>query len=165
MSSLKENGLPTQSTTSPLCFLVATWFGTGLSSIAPGTVGTLATLPVHFALILLPTPVHFAMIALLALGGMVCAGRLAKARGEKDPQIIVVDESAGVLFALFFVRDAGWLAVIAAVVLFRVLDIFKPWPIRALENLRPAGLGIMADDLAAGLVAGLAVLVGAGLFT
>ena len=142
------------------CFWFATWFGTGLSPKAPGTVGTLATVPLHFVLVLLPPELHLAALAVIIGLGIWCADAVARANGVKDPQFVVVDESAGVLLALFLVRDAGWLALIAAVLGFRLFDIWKPWPIHALESLRPAGLGIMADDIAAGLVAGLLVLAG-----
>lgn len=144
----------------PACFWLATWFGTGLSPKAPGTIGTLATVPVHFALVLLPAWLHLGLIALLFGLGVFCADRIARTRGVKDPQFVVVDESAGVLLALFLVRDFGLLALAAGVVLFRLFDIVKPWPIGALENLRPAGLGIMADDIAAGLLAGILVFAG-----
>ena len=147
----------------PPCFWLATWFGTGLSPKAPGTVGTLATVPVHFALVLLPAWLHLGLIGLLIGLGTFCADRIARARGVKDPQFVVVDESAGVLLALFLVRDFGLVALVAGVVLFRLFDIVKPWPIGALENLRPAGLGIMADDIAAGLVAGILVYAGMSL--
>lgn len=141
-------------TASTAGFWLATWFGAGLSPIAPGTVGTLATVPLHFALMLLPAIWHFGFVAILAVLGAISAESVARARNQTDPQIVVVDESAGVLLALFLVRDTGWLGVVAAVLLFRGFDIWKPWPIGKLESLRPAGLGIMADDIAAGLAAG-----------
>ena len=146
------------------CFWFATWFGTGLSPRAPGTVGTLATVPVHFALVLLPAWLHLCLIGAVIGLGIFCADRVARAHGVKDPQFVVVDESAGVLLALFLVRDAGLVALAAGIVLFRLFDIVKPWPIGALENLRPAGLGIMADDIAAGLVAGILVFAGMSFF-
>lgn len=157
-----EGGPGTKGAT--LCFWLATWFGAGLSPLAPGTVGTLAALPVHFVLLLLPASWHLGLVAVLALVGMACADSVARSREQKDPQIIVIDESAGVLLALFLVRDGGWMGIVAAVVLFRVLDIWKPWPIDLLENLRPAGLGIMADDVAAGLLAGSVVWLALGVW-
>ncbi|MBU1174256.1 MAG: phosphatidylglycerophosphatase A [Alphaproteobacteria bacterium] len=145
------------------CFVLATWFGAGLSPVAPGTVGTIAALPAHFVLSLLPDPAHLAALAMLTVLAVVCAGVLAGEAGQEDPQIVVVDEVVGVLLALLVIGDAGVMGVVAAVVLFRLFDIFKPWPIGALERLRPAGLGIVADDLAAGLVAGSIVLAASGL--
>ena len=97
-------------TASTAGFWLATWFGAGLSPIAPGTVGTLATVPLHFALMLLPAPWHFGFVAILAVLGTISAESVARARNQTDPQIVVVDESAGVLLALFLVRDLGWSA-------------------------------------------------------
>lgn len=138
-------------------FWLATWFGTGLSPKAPGTVGTLATVPLHFALIQLPSLAHLGVIIALTILGTLSADLLSRDMQLEDPQIVVVDESAGVLLALWLAGSNALLAVIAATVLFRLLDIVKPWPISAAEKLRPAGVGIMADDLVAGLVAGLVV--------
>jgi phosphatidylglycerophosphatase A len=138
-------------------FWFATWFGTGLAPIAPATVATLVTLPLHFALIYLPSPVHFAIIAGMAVFGVLAADRLARDMNEHDPQIVVVDESVSILLALWIAMPGDWIGVVAVTVLFRLLDIYKPWPVRLLERLKPNGLGIMADDIAAGLIAGLVV--------
>ena len=123
-------------------------------------MGTLATVPAHFLLIQLP--VHWHLVTLLALivAGTWSANKLALESGLEDPQIVVIDESAGVLLALFLAGATGWFGLVAAIVLFRLLDITKPWPIGATEKLKPAGVGIMADDLVAGLIAGLIVLAG-----
>ncbi len=138
-------------------FWLATWFGTGLAPKAPGTVGTLATVPVHFLLIQLPTYGHLASLVLLTILGTYSANKLAHEMNLEDPQIVVVDESAGVLLALFLIGTTNWIGVIAAIVLFRILDMTKPWPISAAEKLKPAGIGIMADDIIAGLAAGILV--------
>jgi phosphatidylglycerophosphatase A len=136
-------------------FWVATWFGTGMSPRAPGTIGTLATIPAHFLLIQFPSSVHLACIVALVVLGTWSADHLAREMQLKDPQIVVIDESAGVLLALWLVGSNNWLAIVVAVLLFRLLDIVKPWPISAAERLRPAGVGIMADDVVAGIAAGL----------
>lgn len=141
-------------------FWLATWFGAGLSPTAPGTVGTLASVPVHFLLILLPVYWHLIAIIALIMAGTWSANKLANEMQLEDPQIVVVDESAGVLLALFVAGSTSLIGVVAAVILFRLLDITKPWPISAAENLKPAGVGIMADDLVAGLVAGLVTAFG-----
>jgi phosphatidylglycerophosphatase A len=138
-------------------FWFATWFGTGLAPVAPATVATLVTLPLHFALIYLPSPLHFSIVVAMAIAGVVAADRLARDMNEHDPQIVVVDESVSILLALWIAMPGDWVGVVAVFVLFRLLDIFKPWPLRLLERLRPDGLGIMADDLAAAVIAGLAV--------
>ncbi|MEP0944211.1 MAG: phosphatidylglycerophosphatase A [Rhizobiaceae bacterium] len=141
----------------------ATWFGTGLAPKAPGTVGTLATVPLHFLLIQLPYAIHLAFLIIFILLATWSAHRTAQELNLKDPQIVVVDESAGVLLALFLMGPTTLWTVIAAVVLFRLFDMTKPWPISAAEKLQPAGVGIMADDIVAGIVAGLIVFWGAPL--
>jgi phosphatidylglycerophosphatase A len=135
-------------------FWLATWGGAGLVPRAPGTVGTLAALPAHFLLTLMPAGWHLLVVVLVLALGTLAAGTVAAGLAEEDPQIIVVDESASVLVGLWIAMPAGWAGVIAVVVLFRLLDIYKPWPIRAAERLRPAAIGIMADDVAAALLAG-----------
>ena len=144
-------------------FWFATWFGSGLAPKAPGTAGTLATVPLHFLLIQLPYAAHLAFLIVFVLVATWSANRLADEMKLKDPQIVVVDESAGVLLGLFLMGPTTLWTVIAAVVLFRILDMTKPWPISAVEKLQPAGVGIMADDVVAGIMAGLIVLWGAPL--
>ena len=144
-------------------FWFATWFGTGLAPKAPGTVGTLATVPLHFALIQLPTEAHLSFLVVFTLLGTWSANQLAKEMNLKEPQIVVIDESAGILLALFLMGPTGLWTVIATVILFRLFDMTKPWPISAVEKLQPPGVGIMADDILAGIVAGLIVLWGAPL--
>jgi phosphatidylglycerophosphatase A len=139
----------------PFRFWYATWFGTGLSPWAPGTVATLASVPVHFLLATLGAPFHLLVIAAMTAAGCWAAAHVVHTVGDDDPQIVVIDETVSVLLALWIVGPATIAGMILAVALFRVLDIAKPWPIRAAERLRPAALGIMADDLLAGLAAGL----------
>ena len=136
-------------------FWFATWFGTGLAPKAPGTVGTLATVPLHFILIQLPALAHVIFLLGFVALATWSANRLAEDMKMKDPQIVVVDESAGVMLALFLMGPTTLWTVITAVVLFRILDMTKPWPISSVEKLQPAGVGIMADDIVAGIVAGL----------
>jgi phosphatidylglycerophosphatase A len=129
-------------------FALATWFGCGLSPVAPGTVGTIAALPVYFALRGRgPAALVAASLAIAAVG-VWSAGVVADHTGSEDPQIVVIDEVAGVLLALA-VAPFGLAGVAAAVVLFRLFDVTKPWPARAAERL-PRGWGVVLDDLAAG---------------
>jgi len=146
-------------------FWLATWFGTGLSPKAPGTVGTLASVPAHFLLIQLPVVWHLIALVGLIVIGTWSAQKLADEMNLEDPQIVVIDETAGVLLALFLAGSTTLPGVVAAVILFRLFDITKPWPISAAETLKPAGVGIMADDLVAGLVAGLITAIGINLLT
>ena len=93
--------------------------------------------------------------------GTWASQRISDALGQEDPQRVVVDEVAGVLIAMACVRNsAPWLSAVAFV-LFRFFDITKVGPIRAAEHARPAGVGIMADDLVAGVFAGILARLGA----
>ncbi|MBK7583688.1 MAG: phosphatidylglycerophosphatase A [Myxococcales bacterium] len=135
--------------------VVATWFGCGRSPVAPGTVGTLGALPLHLALRLLgPIPYATTVVLITALGTWA-ANREAERLGEEDPQSVVVDEVAGVLLGLLIARGAGVKAELLAVALFRLFDIWKPGPIDAIQHLEPKGVGIMADDILAGALAGV----------
>jgi phosphatidylglycerophosphatase A len=94
---------------------------------------------------------------MLALGIPLC-GRTARAIGVKDHGAIVWDEIVGVMITLGLVAT-GPRSLVAGFALFRLLDILKPWPIRVVDRKVDGGLGVMADDLVAGLVAGLAILL------
>jgi len=144
--------------------LAATVFGVGRSPVAPGTVASLVSLPIAWIVMAYGGP-----FVLLALGGTVFIFGLwasevyAVQQGNSDPSECVIDEVAGqfVACALAPLSIAGFAA---AFVLFRLFDISKLWPVSAAERL-PGGLGIMTDDLVAGLFAGaiVAVFVSVGL--
>ena len=135
--------------------LVATWFGCGLSPKAPGTVGSIGAVPLHLALAMLGPLPHAAAIVALSLGGIWASNEIAKAEGIEDPQKVVIDEVCGTLIAMGMVSGASWQIRLLALVLFRVLDITKPGPIDSVQRLEPPGVGIMADDLLAGVAAGV----------
>ena len=136
--------------------LVATFFGAGRHKPGPGTWGSLATVIVWALAIshippanrILATIVAAAVVTLI---GIPAATLVARASGAKDPQFVVIDEVAGQLVTLIAV-PLGWKTFLAGLILFRVFDIWKPFPIRRLERL-PEGTGIVVDDLGAGLYA------------
>jgi phosphatidylglycerophosphatase A len=136
-----------------LALLLGQWFGCGLSPRAPGTVGSVGALPLFWALRDLPAA-YWVTTGIVSTLGILVSNRCATLLGEKDPSSVVIDEVAGVLIALGFVRMSPWWALVTAWVLFRVLDIAKPGLIDRVQYLKPPGLGIMADDLLAGLGAG-----------
>jgi phosphatidylglycerophosphatase A len=136
--------------------LIATWFGCGLNSKAPGTVGSLGAIPLHLLLCRLSPGAHIAAVIITTATGIWAAQREALESGQDDPQRVVIDEVAGTLIAMGLVRTRSVSRQLAALVLFRALDIWKPGPIRTAENAKPKGLGIMLDDLVAGLGAGVA---------
>lgn len=134
--------------------LLATWFGCGLSPKAPGTVGSLGAVPLHVLLSQLGPVPHIAAILGLSVLGTWASNVVARAEGIEDPQKVVIDEVCGTLIAMGMVHHAGWGLRLLALGLFRVFDIVKPGPIDTVQRLQPPGLGIMADDLLAGIAAG-----------
>jgi phosphatidylglycerophosphatase A len=143
---------------------LATWFGCGYAPLAPGTAGSAGALALAILLAYAGwKPWHFGALALALLpAGVWAAGRLARRLREKDPGAVVIDEVIGQWISIAGATALNWKAWLAAFLLFRALDIWKPWPARRLENL-PGGYGIVADDVAAGIYAAL-VLFAAGCF-
>ncbi len=133
--------------------LIATWFGAGYVRKAPGTVGTLAALP--FAMIFAAIDGENALLiaALIAIPlGVWSAEKYMAAVKVHDPGAVVIDEVAGMWIALLPVADAlTWQAVVIGFVVFRFLDIFKPWPISWADIELRGGLGVMLDDILAGM--------------
>lgn len=128
--------------------------GTGLLHIAPGTWGTALGVAIYFALAGLAPGLYWVVITLLfAIGVPLCA-RTSAALGIKDHPAIVWDEIVGALVTLGFGAPTLVLVVIGFI-LFRALDIAKPGPIGVVDRRLGGGLGIMADDLLAGICAGL----------
>jgi len=134
---------------------LATWFGCGASKLAPGTMGSFGAIPVHLGLRLLPLPVHLAAVAGITALGVWSANEMSKAMGVEDPQCVVIDEVAGTLIAMSMVRNAPIGVQVLALGLFRLFDIWKPGVIDTVQNAKPEGVGIMADDVLAGLLAGV----------
>jgi phosphatidylglycerophosphatase A len=138
-----------------LALALATWFGCGYAPKGPGTAGSLGAVAVALLLAHLtgPEPWRLPILAAVATPvGIWAAGRTAEIRASKDPQIVVIDEVLGQWVALAAAGAGNLYHVASAFVLFRLFDIFKPWPVRRLESL-PGGVGIVADDLMAGLYA------------
>jgi phosphatidylglycerophosphatase A len=100
------------------------------------------------------------LLVLVLLGpGIWAATRTARLVGKKDPGLVVVDEVLGQWVTLAGARVLNWKTLVAGFLLFRLFDIWKPWPVRTLERL-PEGVGIVADDLAAGLYGALILYIG-----
>jgi phosphatidylglycerophosphatase A len=137
---------------------IATWFGCGLAPWAPGTMGSLGAVPLYLLAARWGwAGVGAAAVAVTAVG-VWAASVVSRELGSHDPQVVVVDEVAGLLVTMLPMREISWRALAAGFVLFRLFDIVKPWPARALERL-PRGWGIVMDDVAAGLF-GAAAMVG-----
>lgn len=147
--------------TSSLAGWIACGFGSGLAPKAQGTFGSLAALLPWLLLRQLPLPLYGLVIALaFALGVWACnvAGR---ALGVDDHRSLVWDEFVGQWIALVPALLAPWWAVLAGFALFRLFDVSKPWPISWLDRRLKGGLGVMIDDVVAGVFA--AVVLGVGL--
>ena len=142
--------------TDPVNFL-AFGFGTGLAPVAPGTAGSLPGVLLFWLTLDLGLYVQLTVGAALLLAGVWICGESARRIGVHDHGGIVWDEIAGMYLTLLAapLTPIGWLA---AFVLFRVMDIVKPWPIRDLDHRLGGGVGIMLDDLVAALYA--AVVLG-----
>ena len=134
--------------------LLATFFGIGYFPMAPGTAASV--LGALLAWVAASPQLHpLVLPVVLTVIGVRSSGRFARQLNQKDPHCIVIDEVAGMALAVAGLPRI-WQTYLAAFVLFRLLDIYKPGPIRKLEQL-PGGWGIMADDLLAGLAANLVV--------
>lgn len=136
--------------------MLAFGFGAGASPVAPGTAGSLVGLALYWPLAGLPLPGYAAMVVLAALLGIAICGRASRDLGVEDHPGIVWDEIVGMLIGCAGL-PLEWPWLLAAFGLFRLLDILKPWPISWLDRRLTGGLGIMLDDIAAG-VATLAVI-------
>jgi phosphatidylglycerophosphatase A len=139
-----------------LAVLLSTGFGVGYLPGLPGTYGSLATLPFGYLILTYGgTTILLAAAVIVSLIGIWASGTHAQAIGRKDPGSSVIDEVAGQLLAMLPISVAGdtsdIVPVVIAFFLFRLFDILKPWPISRFERFH-GGLGIMADDIAAGLV-------------
>lgn len=144
---------------------LATWFGCGYSPKAPGTVGAAAALAIAIVLAHYAgwPPLWFAGLAIaVTFPGIWAAEVTARRLKVEDPGLVVVDEVVGQWLALAGAARLNWKSFLAAFVLFRLFDIWKPAPVRQLERL-PGGVGILADDLMAGLYGALVLFV-AGCF-
>ncbi|MDB4281917.1 phosphatidylglycerophosphatase A [Paraglaciecola sp.] len=140
------------SLTNPVHFL-ALGFGSGLASKMPGTIGTLAALPV---VVLLSYYANFSIYLLVTIlvcvAGIWICGKTAEDMGVHDDPSIVWDEVAGMLITMLAV-PLSWQTLLVGFVLFRFFDILKPWPISYLDKYVHGGFGIMIDDVLAGLFA------------
>ncbi|MEM7402892.1 MAG: phosphatidylglycerophosphatase A [Myxococcota bacterium] len=137
-------------------YWLAVFGGAGLSPHAPGTVGTLASFVLWGPLLWLQlTPFLFTLIALLTTAVAIWAShKTAQQLGGGDPQQIVIDEVAGQGIALIGCPPSIW-AVVCCFALFRLFDAIKPWPICWLDRNMHGGLGIVLDDVAAGICAAI----------
>lgn len=135
---------------------LALGFGSGLAATAPGTFGTLAAVPLVALLLWLGNMYLLAFVIAGSILGVYLCGKTAEDIGEHDHKAIVWDEIVGYGITLLW-APLHWQTLVLGFVLFRLFDIVKPWPISVLDKQLHGGLGIMLDDIAAGLAALLAL--------
>lgn len=135
----------------PVCFL-GLGFGSGLAPKAPGTFGTLAAIPIYCLMQDLPLAIYLALTVFAFVVGIWICQQSADWLEKDDPSAVVWDEIVGYLVTMI-VAPSGWQWMVIGFVLFRFFDILKPWPISYADKNLHGGLGIMVDDVIAGIFA------------
>jgi phosphatidylglycerophosphatase A len=152
MNDLRKIALST-----PAGFL-AVGFGAGLSPVAPGTMGTIVAIPLALLLQPFPLAVKLALVALLFVAGIYLCGQTSRRLGVHDHGGIVWDEIVGFMLCTL-AAPATLTGYLLAFGLFRVFDIFKPWPISLADRKLEGGFGIMADDIIAAIYTAVILIV------
>jgi phosphatidylglycerophosphatase A len=134
--------------------LLAFGFGAGLFPKAPGTVGTVVAVLIYLVLPSMQPVIYAGLILLSFVFGIWICGKTSEDLGVHDHGGIVWDEFVGYWITMFM-APSGLFWVLLGFVLFRLLDIFKPWPIKWADKELAGGLGIMLDDVLAGIMAAL----------
>lgn len=145
-----------QSAADRVAYVIAVWFGCGLVPRAPGTAGTLGAIPLYLALRPLGPGAIALAFGLITLIGIWASERVVRQVGRPDPQIVCVDEVAGVLLA-WVPAPETFSGLAAGFVLFRLFDHLKPWPANLAERRARGGMGVVLDDVAAGAWAALLI--------
>ena len=129
---------------------LATGFGSGHSPVAPGTAGTAVGVIIFLPVLSMPLSFQIGFVILSFFLGVWITASVASDIGIKDPPEIVFDEFVGIWVALLGIKNL--FLIVPAFIIFRLLDIFKPWPISFFDREIRGGWGIMLDDLAAGAI-------------
>lgn len=132
--------------------LLATGFGSGLSPVVPGTMGSLAAIPFWYLMTFLPWQLYSLVVMMSICIGVYLCHRTAKDMGTHDHGSIVWDEFVGMWITLMALPTMDWQWVAAGFVIFRIFDMWKPWPIRWFDRNIHGGMGIMVDDIVAGVI-------------
>ena len=140
-------------------FLLATFFGVGLFPVAPGTLGSLAALPLAFGLLSLSLEAALLVIAVIFVIGVWASNAVETDLGSHDATLIVIDEVVGQCLVVVLLEAflPGLIDVMLLLVLsflgFRLFDIAKPWPVGWVDSRVQGGFGVMLDDVVAALLA------------
>ncbi|CUU23192.1 phosphatidylglycerophosphatase A [Duffyella gerundensis] len=141
--------------------LLATGFGSGLSRYVPGTMGSLASIPFWYLMTFLPLQIYYLLVLIGISVGVYLCHRTAKDMGVHDHGSIVWDEFIGMWITLMTIPAMKWQWVLIGFITFRIFDMWKPWPIRWFDRNVHGGMGIMVDDIIAGVIsAALLYLMG-----
>lgn len=151
MTGSDKKTVPARMLLNPLHFL-SLGFGSGLSPFAPGTAGTLVAIPLFILMAPLSPEYYLSIVICLFIAGVYLCGTTAQALGVHDHGAIVWDEIVGYLLTMFLL-PADLLMISLGFILFRLFDIWKPWPIRLLDQKVSGGFGIMLDDVVAAIYA------------
>lgn len=137
---------------------MASGLGVGYSPVAPGTIGSLVAIPL--VLLFLPLPVTTYLVTVITFGFFACwvADEATRHYRQQDASQIVIDEIAGML-CVFVGQDPQWLTLVTGFILFRALDIWKPWPCRWIDQHLHNGVGVVLDDIIAGVYANILLWV------
>lgn len=155
MSLLKRNRVDAKLLLNPVHFL-SLGFGSGLSPYAPGTAGTLIAIPVYWLMAPLSLASYLIVVLALFLIGVYLCQKTTDRLGAHDHSAIVWDEIVGYLLTMTAVPfDWGW--AVLGFFLFRLFDVWKPWPVRELDRSIEGGLGIMLDDVGAAVYSALSL--------
>lgn len=131
--------------------MLATFFYSGCAPKAPGTFGTLATIPLWYAMAHLSILPYMVIVFILAILGILIAQAYEAIVQKHDSKEIVIDEVVGFLITMTWL-PITWQSLVLGFILFRFFDIVKPPPIRQLDQKIPGGVGVMIDDIAAGII-------------
>ena len=138
--------------------LAGSGLGLGFLPAAPGTWGSIGGVALWWLTVPLGAGIQALLLVLAAIPAALICGACARRAGEGDPSFVVLDEVLGMYLALLFLSPS-WLWVAAAFALFRLLDIAKPWPVSLMERRFSGGAGILLDDLMAGAMTAIALLI------
>ncbi len=143
-----------------ICKIFATGFGSGYIPKAPGTAGALLGIPVGLGINLIPdTGGSFLALIGLIVFSCICAHVTEKSLGFEDPQTVVIDEITGMAISLWLI-PASFFSVVILFILFRLFDIYKPFPVKQMEDVFTGGVSIVMDDVMAGIIANVLFRVG-----